>query len=263
MKKFIKGFLIAFVGICIMWSAMVIIDYNRSKNLKAPIFAVSINLDQYGAGYYNGIGYDVVAVSGTFNGDEHILYDMRFALFGRGKGGKKTLYDNYRHNLGLLGMDKESVINYLDALEFITPDVSGNQEIYTEYVNGNDVKAMNLIFYNDIVAGFEYEYHNLEAAYDFANFLRQDLEMTFGEKSTYPGVIQTDKDYFDNVNDISDLKKQYTYYEDWHAIFDYQKEENINKMLADKNCSRIDVRFELSVIDENKATVSARYVALP
>lgn len=262
-KKIIKYTLIIVVVLALIWTAMVIIDYNRSKELKAPLFATSIHLNQYGAGWYHGIGYDVIAESKAFNGEDHILYDMRFILFGRGNGGKKTIYDNYRHNLGLLGMNKEAVMNYLEALKFITPDVSGNQETYTEYVNENDVKVMNLIFYNDIVAGFEYEYHNLEAAYDFATFLRKDLEMTFGEKSTYPGMIQSNKDYFDNVKDVSELKNQYTYYEDWPAAFDYQKEENINKMLEGKDYSRIDIHFELSVIDENKAILSTRYVVLP
>ena len=262
-KKIISIFLIVILAIVLIWSAMVIIDYTRSKDLKPPLFATSINLDQYGAGWYDGIGYDVVAVSAAFNGKEHVLYDMRFMLFGRGKGRKKTISDNYHHNYGLLGTDKELVFNYLKALEFITPDVSGKQEIYTEYVNGNDVKVMNLIFYNDVVAGFEYEYHNLKAAYEYAVKLRKDLEMTYGEKSTYPGMVQTNKDYFDNVQDVSELKNQYTYYEDWKAVFEGEQQENIDKMLEGKDYSSINIHFELSVVDENKAIVSTRYVALP
>jgi len=262
-KKVIRNIIITIVGLCLIWSAMVITDYVRSKNLKPPLFATSISLNQYGAGWYDGIGYDVIAVSNAFNRNEHILYDMRFMLFGRGKGGKKTIYDNYRHNLGLLGSDKETVLNYLEALKYVTPDVSGNQETYTEYVNGNDVKVTNLILYNGIVSGFEYEYDNLQAAYDFATHLRKDLELTFGEKSTYPGMVQTNKDYFDNVKNVSELKSQYTYYEDWKAAFDYDKKENIDKMLEDKDYSRIDIHFELSVIDTNKAIVSVRYIALP
>ena len=39
--------------------------------------------------------------------------------------------------------------------------------------------------------------------------------------------------------------------------------ENIDKMLDGKDYSRIDIHFELSVIDANNATVSVRYIALP
>lgn len=264
MKKKIVCISISVVVLLIaVWSAMVITDYTRSKNLKAPLFATSIHLNQHGAGRYKGIGYDVIAVSKAFNREEHILYDMHFMLFGRGNGGKKTLYDNYRHNLGLLVSDKEHILNSLEALQYVTPDVSGNQETYTEYLNGNDVKIMNMILYNDIVAGFEYEYHNLEAAFDFATYLRKDLELTFGEKTTYPGMAQTNKDYFDSIKSVSELKPGFTYYEDWTAVFDYNKKDNLKKMLEGKKYSRTDIRFELKVVDENKAIVSTRIIAIP
>lgn len=262
-KKTIRNIIITVVALGLVWSATVVIDYARSKALKPPLFTISTYRDQNGNGYYKCLGYEVWSVARAFNGKEFIMYDMQFGLFGRGNGSKKTLYDNYHHNLGLLGTDKETVLNCLEGLKYVTPDVSGNQEIYTEYVNGNDVKVMNLVIYNNIVAGFEYEYDNLNAAYDFATYLRKDLELTFGEKTTYPGMVQTNKDYFDNVKDVSELKSQYIYYEDWEAAFDYQKKENINKMLDGKAYSRIDIHFELSVIDTNKAIVSVRYVALP
>ncbi len=263
MKKIIRNIVLIVVILCIIWSAMVIVDFIRSKDLREPLFATSISLNQHGEGRYRGIGYDVISKARAFNGKDYVLYDMEFMLFGRGNGGKKTIYDNYRHNLGLLGVDEKTVINSLKALKFITPDVKGNQKIYTEYVNGNDVKVMNLIFYNDIVTGFEYEYHNLEAAFDFAKYLRKDLELTFGTKTTYPEIEQSNKDYFDNVKDVSDLKSQYTYYEDWKASFDYNRKDNIEIMLGGKDYSGIDIRFELSVIDENKATVSVKYVVIP
>ena len=87
--------------------------------------------------------------------------------------------------------------------------------------------------------------------------------MTFGQKATYPGMVQTNKDYFDNVKGVPELKNQYTYYEDWNAVFEGQKQENIEKMLAGRDYSRIELHFVLSVLDENKAIVSARYIALP
>lgn len=262
-KRIISTILIIILALGLIWSAMAITDYNRAKNLKPPLFVTSIALDQHGAGIYHGVGYDVWAVSKAFNGNEHILYDMRFMLFGRGNGGKKAISNNYHLNYGLMGENKKSVFEYIEALEFVTPDVSGKQETYTEYVNGNDVKAMNLIFYNDVMTGFEYEYHNLEAAYEYAVKLRKDLEMTYGEKSTYPTTTPKDKDCFDTLKSFSELKNHYTYYEDWEAVFEGEKQENINKMLEGKDYSRIDIHFELSVIDENKATVSTKYVALP
>lgn len=151
----------------------------------------------------------------------------------------------------------------MDALKFVTPNVFGEQTTYTEYVNGNDVKVINMILYNDVVTGFEYEYDNLQAAYDFAKYLRKDLELTFGNKTTYPETVQIGKDYFDTINDISELKAQYIYYEDWKAAFDGEKQNNIDKMLSGKDYSRIDIHFELSVIGANKATVSVRCVAIP
>lgn len=262
-KKMIGAIVVVFFALALIWSAMVIIDYNRAEALKPPLFAIGSARDQHGNGYYDCLGYGVQTIAKQFNGREYVLCDTRFRLFGRGGGGRKSIHDNYRHNLGLLGEDRETVINYLKALEFVAPDVSGKQETYTEYIDGNDVKVMSLIFYNGVMAGFEYEYHNLEAAYEFAAFLRRELEMTFGEKATYPGMAQTNKDYFDNVKGVSELKNQYTYYEDWNAVFEGQKQENIEKMLAGRDYSRIELHFALSVLDENKAIVSARYIALP
>lgn len=262
-KKAIISIIIIVVVIGLVWSSMVIVDYIRAKDLKKPIFAIETMSDQNGNGYYKCLGYDVRSVAKAFNGKEFIMYDMQFSLFGRGKGGKKTLVDNYRHNLGLIGTDKVTVLNYYEGLEYVTPDVSGNQETYSEYVDGNDVKVINMVLYNGVVTGFEYEYHDLQAAYDFAKYLRKDLELTFGEKTTCPGMVQTNRDYFDDIKDVSEIKSLYTYYEDWKPGFDYQKKENITKMLGDKTYSRIDIRMELSVSDENKAIVSVKYIILP
>lgn len=59
------------------------------------------------------------------------------------------------------------------------------------------------------------------------------------------------------------LISKYKYYENWNAVFDNDKQENIDKMMNGKDYSRIDIHFELSVMDENKATVSVRYIAPP
>ena len=264
MKKFIKSFLIIAVVFSLIWSAMAIIDYNRSKDLKEPLFAISTARDQNGNGYYKCLGYEIYARAYPFNGKDYILYDMQFHLLGRTTKPKKTISFASSHTYLQLGESKEKVFDYIEALRYITPEISGNQEIYTEHANIDGAKViLKLIFYNDVLSGFEYEYDNVDVAYKEAERLRRDLELTFGEKNTYPGMTQTNKDYFDNIKDVSELKNQYTYYEDWPAAFDYQKEENINKMLDGKEYSRIDIHFELSVIDENKAILSTRYVALP
>ena len=49
-KKIIKYTLIIAVVLGLLWSAMVIIDYNRSKDLKEPLFAISTARDQHGNG---------------------------------------------------------------------------------------------------------------------------------------------------------------------------------------------------------------------
>jgi len=263
MNKTFRNIILIIAVLCLIWTGAVITDYTRCKALKEPIFTISTARDQNGNGYYRCPGYAIRAVAGEFNGNEFVVYDMQFSLFGRGRGIKKTIYDNHRHNTGLLGEDKETVLNYLEALQSVKPDVSGNQEIYTEYVKENGIESMNMILYNNIVAGFEYEYYNLQNAYDFAKHLRKDLELTYGEKTTYPGIVQTNRDYFDNVKDISELKSQYTYYEDWTAVFEGEKQENINKMLSGKDSSKIDIRFELNVIDTSRTTVSVRYIAQP
>ena len=262
-KNILKNIIIIFILLFIIWSVMVITDYTRAKDLKKPIFALSTASDQNGNGFYKCIGYEVRAVTEEFNNREYILYDMPFSILGKTISQKNTMYDNYHHNPGLLGVDKETVLKHFEALSYVNPDVSGKQEIYTEYIKGNDVKVMNMIIYNGIVAGFEYEYHNLQAAFDFAKYLRKDFELTYGEKSTYPGMIQSGKDYFDNLKNASELKPLHKYYEDWTPGLDYKKKENIDKMLDGKACSRVDIRFELSVVDENKAIVSVRYIALP
>jgi len=258
-----KKVIIIILCLCILWSAMAITDYIRAKNLKEPIFTVSTARDQMGNGVYKCIGYKVESVAGRFNSDEYTVYDMRYSIFGKTLNAKDTMYDNFRHNHGLLGVDKKTVLMHFEALKAVQPDVSGNQEIYTEYIRGDDVTAMNMILYNGIVAGFEYEYDNLQSAYNFASYLRKDLELTYGEKVTYPGMIQTEKDYFDNIKSLSDIKPMCKYYEDWTPGIDGNKKENINKMLGGKSYSRMDIRMELNAISENKATVTVRYIALP
>ena len=263
-KKIIKYTLIIAVVLGLLWSAMVIIDYNRSKDLKEPLFAISTARDQHGNGYYKCLGYEIYARAYPFNGKDYVLYDMQFHLLGGTSKPKMTISFASSHAYLQLGESKEKVFDYIEALEYITPDKSGKQETYTEHANIDGAKViLKLVFYNDVLSGFEYEYDNVDVAYKEAERLRRDLELTFGEKTTYPGMVQTNKDYFDNIKNVSDLKNQYTYYEDWEAVFEDEKQENINKMLEGKDYSRIDIHFELSVIDENKAILSTRYVALP
>lgn len=264
MNKFVKRFFIIVIALGMIWSAMIIIDYTRSKNLKEPLFAISTARDQNGNGYYKCLGYEIYARAYPFNGKDHILYDMQFHLLGGSAKPKMTISFASSHAYLQLGESKEKVFGYIEALEYITPEISGNQEIYSEHANIDGAKViLKLVFYNDVLSGFEYEYDNVDVAYKEAERLRRDLELTFGEKTTYPVMVQTNKDYFDNIKDVSELKKQYTYYEDWEVVFEDEKQENINKMLEGKDYSRIDIHFELSVVDENKAIVSAKCIALP
>jgi len=72
-KKIVTSILIIILSLVFVWSAMAIIDYNRAKNLKPPLFAASIALDQHGGGFYHCVGYDVWAVSKAFNGKDHVI----------------------------------------------------------------------------------------------------------------------------------------------------------------------------------------------
>lgn len=264
MKKKIIFISIFVALITAVWSAMVITDYIRSKDLKEPVFTISTVRDQNGNGYYKCLGYEIYARAYPFNGKDHILYDMQFHMLGGTSKPKKIISWVSSHAYLQLGESKEKVFDYIEALEYITPEVKGNQEIYSEHANINGANViLKLVFYNDVLSGFEYEYDDVNIAYKEAERLRRDLELTFGEKTTYPGMVQTNKDYFDNVKNASELKNQYTYYEDWKVVFEDEKQENINKMLEGKEYSRIDIRFELSVVNENKAILSGRYIALP
>lgn len=207
-----------------VWSAMVITDYNRAKDMKPPLFAYSKHLDAHGGGIYDGIGYSVWARTKAFNGTDNVLYDMHFVMFGRGENYKFTIADRYNHHYLSICDSKKLVFDSIEALEYITPTKEGDEEIYSEHahINGSNV-ILNLIFYKDVMIGFEYEYDNFEAAYEYATKLRQDLEMTFGEKTTYPETTQVNKGLFDKIKDESELKSDYTYYEFWTAGFDYNK----------------------------------------
>ena len=111
-KKKVIGIIVTVVVlIALMWSAMVITDYNRAKNMKPPLFAVSKHIDEHGGGLYDCIGYDVWAATKAFNGKDHVLYDMQFMLFGRGKGMKHTIGFNHSRNYLLLGDSKEDIFN--------------------------------------------------------------------------------------------------------------------------------------------------------
>lgn len=256
-----RGFIIL-LALVLLWSSAVMIDYSRSKKLKPPLFAISTAKDQNGNAYYKSLGYSVNTKAKAFNGRKYVVYDMQFSLFGRGRSRNRTLYDNYHHNPGLLGMKKEEVMDYLKALQYVTPEVSASQETYTEYIDGNDVKVINLIFNNGIAGGFTYEYHNLKAAYEFAQWLRKDLEMTYGEKISADSSA-TEKEHFDTIKGLSDIKGFCTYFEDWPVVFDAEPQKNIDRLFEGREYSEMTIHFELKVIDENEAYVSVGYAAMP
>ena len=111
--------------------------------------------------------------------------------------------------------------------------------------------------------GINKQWNDIWIEEDGIHMLKLAYESLFKSKEA-PSYIGDDYViHFDNIKDVSELKNQYTYYEEWKAVFEGKKQENINKMLEGKEYSRIDIRFELSVVNENKAILSVRYIALP
>jgi len=241
----------------VIWSLMVITDYNRAKDMKPPLFAYYSH-NQYGGGFYDGLGYSVWARTKAFNGVDHVLYDMHFMMFGRGKNQKKTIADFYFNHYLLLGDSKESVFSNIEALEYIVPQKDKNEEIYSEhaFIDGSRT-ILNLVFYKDVMIGFDYQFDNFEVAYDYAAALRRDLELTFDKNPT-----QRSSKLFDSIKDDTMLHSDYSYCEYWTMGSYNNKKDNIEKIFEDKKYSRADICFELKIVDENNVTVSTRIVSV-
>ena len=103
-----------------------------------------------------------------------------------------------------------------------------DQRIEKPEENGEDVRSIpRNVFHNNDNGRLDFMFQAAILSTTTESFSEEErLELAFGEKSTYPEMVQTNKDYFDNVKNVSELKSQYTYYEDWKAAFDYEKKEN-------------------------------------
>ena len=167
----------------------------------------------------------------------------------------------YDNTLPLMGADKEKVLETLevDAAQAEVTQRNQQEEYLLDFTLDDTAGKAVLIFYNDVFMGFQYQLTDWNTAYSYANQIRQELEQQYGEKTTYPGMVSSNKDYFDNITDVSQLKETVEYYEDWTPETD---PEQMEKMVG-TDYSRIDVRFTLWTLPENTAYITVRYMALP
>lgn len=290
-KKIIKIICFVLFALLILWSIMYFTDYTRCKSLKNPIFAVPSMTDSYGDGVvWDGLGYSIMMFkSSDGSTGERYTEELSLSLFKSGV--IRVLYNdgeievkklNWSSGINfpwqrrskpkvsesegfynLFGIDKSVIERNLDLGE-VVPEIDGHQEIYS-YICDENKKAItqkDLIFYNDVLMGTQFRFDDVEKAYYHCKELRVNLEHAFGEKTTYPSMTLTNKECFDNIGSASQLKEKYVYYEDWTPEIDKDVLQ-IEKMMDGRAYSRIDIRFELSVLSEDNATVSVRYVALP
>ncbi len=185
-----------------------------------------------------------------------------------------TTIADVEHTIGfysLFGEDREIVMENIDFgnVQGVT---KGEQQTYTFDCFNNDegfVKKQ-LIFYNNVLMAEETYFDDVENAYNFAKKYRKDFEANYGEKDTYPNVSSTHSDYFDNISGIEYLRDNCVYYEDYTVSISDDKtgepwlnSEKAEKMLGDREYSRIDLRLELKVNNSNSASVSVKYIVLP
>lgn len=169
-------------------------------------------------------------------------------------------YD-YQSLLELMGKDKADVLESLGVgEEQAEVQTQGDQEEYTLDVPiaGKSYKA-TIAFYNDVFMAFEFVFDDINTAYQNAKKLRGSMETLFGEKTTYPDVVSNGSAYFDDVTDISEIKEQVTYYEDWTPATDSAQME---KMAGEREFSRIDMRFSMAVMKADYIVVGAKYTMI-
>ena len=167
----------------------------------------------------------------------------------------------YEQMLPLMGLDKQNVLDRLgvDVESAQISQVNEEEDYILESKILGQTCKVGLIFYNDVFMGFQYLFNDTQAAYQYASDLRQGIEAAYGEKTTYPGMQSSDKGYFDEINDASELIELVEYYEDWTPQVD---EEQMEKMLGDIDYLRMDLRLNLMVMPENHAQITVRYVAI-
>ena len=184
----------------------------------------------------------------------------------------KTVKD-VEHTIGFYNLFGESIEIVTKNIDFgdVKGVTKGEQTIYTfDCVNNDEgfVKKQ-LIFYNDALMAEETYFVDVQQAYNYAKKYRQDFELNYGEKDTYPNVSSTNADYFDNVSGVEYLKNNYVYYEDYTVEVSNNRndkpwlnDEKAEKMLGDIKYSRIDLRLELRVNNSNSASVGVKYIVI-
>lgn len=166
--------------------------------------------------------------------------------------------NNFENLTQLLGMEKADIAR---KIELTNPQQNISEEIYTiSHTLNNQPCTIKLVFYNEVCTRFSYEFDNTELAYSHARKVRSDLEAKFGPKTTYPGIVLKERDFFDNITDVSQLQELWTYYEDFTAEASSALEE---KAMNGREYSRIDVRMELRILPQNKSSIHVRYIAIP
>lgn len=207
--------------------------------------------DIYNLGIMNGIGEEKFAPQGSYTVEQTIATMLRLYY----------IYVNKdlttEKMLPLFGEDKNAVLEKLGInVDNAIRTKTDMQEEW--YVDGSDSFKVCLIFYNDVFMGYKYLFNDWQEAFEYAVSAREDVGEILGEKTTYPGL--PDESKFDNIKDYTELEEMMTVYEDWTPE---TNEEQMKKMLGDREAERIDIRFELSVLPQNMATLTVRYQVLP
>lgn len=182
----------------------------------------------------------------------------------------KTMTD-VEHTIGFYNLFGESIEIVTKSIDFgdVQGVTKGEQTIYTFDCDNNDEGFVQkqLVFYNDVLMAEETYFNDAEQAYYFAKEYRENFELNYGEKDTYPNVKSTNSDYFDNISGVEDLKDNCLYYEDYTVeISDIRtnkpwlNDEKAEKMLGDIKYSRIDLRLELRVNNSDSASVGVKYI---
>ena len=185
----------------------------------------------------------------------------------------KTITD-VEHTIGFYNLFGESTEIVTKNIDFGTVEgvTNGEQTTYTFDCSDNDEGFIKkqLFFYNDILMAEETYFADLKKAYTFSKQYREDFQKNYGEKDTYPGVISSNTDYFDNITSVEYIKDNCIYYEDYTVSVSDKKtdvpwlsKEKAEKMLGDRNYSRIDMRLELKVNNSSSSSVSVKYMVIP
>lgn len=226
-------------------------DYRFADDSDISQWAKEDVYDIYNLGIMNGIGEEMFAPQGSYTVEQTVATMVRLYY----------IYVNKELTtekmLPLFGEDKDVVLEKLGInRDNVNISQTDGQEEW--YVDGSDSFKACLIFYNDVFMGYKYLFNDWREAFEYAVSAREDVGEILGEKTTYPGL--PDESKFDNIKDYTELTELMRVYEDWTPE---TNEEQMKKMLGDREASRIDIRFQFSTAPQNMATLIVRYQVLP